>query len=132
MCYLLDIFPTLGHLANVSPRRERRPQPCPDSGWSPTKSVYGSIFTAYTDVQRAVRNDRRKLIVYPEINTSQLFDLARDPGELHDLANDPQHAREHSRLYDLLRDWQKKLGDSQPLSSPSPRPKDFDFSAVEP
>ncbi len=132
LCYLLDIFPTRGDLANV-------PGPDASEGRSlgpilagRQKSVYESIFTAYTDVQRAVRNERWKLIVYRQINTSQLFDLASDPGELHDLANDPKHARERDLLNDLLCGWQKRLGDSQPLSSPSPRPKDFDFSAVEP
>ena len=44
-----------------------------------------SIFTAYTDVQRAVRDDRWKLIVYPKVHKTQLFDLRDDPGEMHDL-----------------------------------------------
>jgi arylsulfatase A-like enzyme len=93
--------------------------------------VYGSTFTAYTDVQRAVRDERWKLIVYPKINVSQLFDLENDPAELHDLADDPQHANERKRLSTLLRDWQKQLGDSQPLTSESPRPKEFVFSTFE-
>jgi hypothetical protein len=52
--------------------------------------------------------------------------------EMHDHANDSKHAGEQNRLTSLFRDWQKQLGDTQPLSSSSPRPKDFDFSAVEP
>jgi arylsulfatase A-like enzyme len=132
LCYLLDIFPTLGDLIGVAgPGGSEGRSLAPILAGS-QQSVYGSIFTAYADVQRAVRDERWKLILYPKINTSQLFDLENDPGEMHDLANGPKHAGERIRLTALLREWQKQLGDSQPLSSDSPRPKEFDFSAVEP
>ena len=55
-----------------------------------------------------------KLIVYPEVHETQLFDLRTDPGEMHDLAEDPNHARERKRLIKLLRDWQERLNDPQP------------------
>ena len=45
--------------------------------------------SAYRDVQRAVRDDRWKLIRYPRIGLTQLFDLASDPDERHDLAAEP-------------------------------------------
>lgn len=34
---------------------------------------------AYQAVQRAIRDDRWKLIRYPEVNVTQLFDLEADP-----------------------------------------------------
>jgi arylsulfatase A-like enzyme len=116
LCYLLDIYPTLGGLAGV-------PGPEGSEGQSLVPIIAGrqrtqreSIFTAYTGVQRAVRDERWKLIVYPKINKTQLFDLEADPGELHDLADDPIHAAERTRLTELLRDWQVRLGDPQPLA----------------
>jgi arylsulfatase A-like enzyme len=132
LCYLLDIFPTLGELSGVAGPEGNEGRNLAPILSGRQNTVYSSIFTAYTDVQRAVRDERWKLIVYPMINNSQLFDLENDPGEMHDLSNDPKHVSERNRLTTLLRDWQKRLGDSQPLSSQSPRPKDFDFSAVEP
>lgn len=131
MCYLLDIFPTLGALAKVE-------MPAGSEGRSLEPIFAGSaekhrdvIFTAYTKVQRAVRDDRWKLIVYPQVNKTQLFDLRADPNEIHDLAADPQHADELKRLTALLLAEQKGAADDQALSSDSPQPLDFDFSKVK-
>jgi len=131
MCYLLDIFPTLGELVNVK-------GPEGSDGQSLVPAIMGrsathrpAIFTAYRAVQRAVRDDRWKLIVYPQINKSQLFDLLADPIEMHDLAADPAHAAELKRMTALLKDLQDKAGDTQELSTGNPQPTDFDFSTVK-
>jgi arylsulfatase A-like enzyme len=127
LCYLLDIFPTLGDLAGV-------PAPEGSEGLSLAPVLGGkrrtgrdSIFTAYCDVQRAVRDEDWKLIVYPKVNKTQLFNLRDDPDELHDLADDPGRAGEILRLTGLLRRWQEQLGDDQPLSSSKPLPLEFQF-----
>jgi arylsulfatase A-like enzyme len=131
-CYLLDVFPTLGELAGVSaPEGSEGHSLVPVlSGRRP--SVRDSIFTAYSRVQRAVRDDRWKLIVYPAINKTQIFDLKSDPAELHDLAGDPSHQAELKRMTALLTSWQQQLGDRQPLRSEHPQPEAFDFSKVPP
>jgi arylsulfatase A-like enzyme len=125
--YLLDVFPTLGELARV-------PAPEGSEGLSLVPvldgrrgSIRESIFTAYGRVQRAVRDDRWKLLIYPKINKTQLFDLRSDPAELHDLANDPAEAGEVGRLTGLLREWQRRLDDSLPLSSANPSRPEFTF-----
>lgn len=125
MSYLLDIFPTLGDLAGV-------PAPEGSEGRSLAPILSGnqrigrdSIFTAYGRVQRAVRDDRWKLIVYPQINKTQLFDLANDPAERDDLANAPARIGEIRRLTRLLREWQERLDDQEPLSSSRPLPLEF-------
>src|ERR1043166_1963523 len=130
LCYLLDIFPTLGELAGVTP-------PDGSEGKSLVPILAGgasrardSIFSAYRQVQRAVRDDRWKLIVYPQINQTQLFDLKRDPIEMHDLSGDPGHDAEQRRLLNLLQHWQKELGDQQSLRSEQPLPLAFDFSKI--
>jgi arylsulfatase A-like enzyme len=132
LCYLLDIFPTLGELAGV-------PAPEGSEGKSLAPILSGkqarirdSIFTAYQTVQRAVRDDRWKLIVYPQVNKVQLFDLQNDPAELKDLSTDPARAADMKRLTDLLKDWQKQVGDAQPLQADKPQPLEFDFSKVGP
>ena len=87
-----------------------------------------AILTAFAKVQRAVREDRWKLIGYPQINRTQLFDLRADPLEMRDLAADPQQAAEVQRMTALLRREQELAGDTQPLNSATPQPAEFDFS----
>ncbi len=131
LCYLLDIFPTLGDLAGVAP-------PDGSEGKSLTPVLRGSatkvresIFTAYTKVQRAVRDERWKILVYPRINKTQLFDLESDPSEMKDLAADPAHEPEVRRLTDLLKESQRAAGDTLPLATEKPDPLEFDFSKAK-
>jgi arylsulfatase A-like enzyme len=131
LCYLLDIFPTLGELAKVQ-------GPDGSEGRSLIPVMKGeakgrdSIFLAYRQFQRAVREDRWKIIVYPHINKTQLFDLQNDPHEIKDLAGDATHAKTIERLTDKLKELQHQLGDKQPLRSEKPMPLEFDFSKVPP
>ncbi len=129
--YLYDLFPTLGAMTGV---------PAPDGSeglnlaplWQgKAEKVRDSIFLAYMKVQRAVRDERWKLMVYPHVNKTQLFDLQADPQELKDLAGEPARAAEVQRLTRLLQDWQSKLGDTQPLTTAKPLPLEFDFSRVK-
>jgi arylsulfatase A-like enzyme/predicted amidohydrolase len=127
LCYLLDIFPTLGDLAGV-----RGPEGSEGKSLAPVlagkkRAIRASIFTAYRNVQRAVRDDRWKLLVYPQVNKVQLFDLGHDPAERRDLSADPAHEVEVKRLLALLRERQKQFGDTQPLRTDRPQPLEFDF-----
>lgn len=132
LCYLLDIFPTLGDLAGVKePRGSEGRSLAPVLAGRKTK-IRDDLFFAYAKVQRAIRDDRWKLIVYPQVNKVQLFDLREDPGERKDLAGDKAHAAQVKRLTALLRERQEKFGDTQPLSSEHPQPLAFDFSKVGP
>jgi arylsulfatase A-like enzyme len=112
LCYLLDIFPTVGDLAKV-------PAPPGSEGVSLVPVLAGkqpslrtTIFTAYRDVQRAVRDDRWKLILYPRTGRVQLFDLQDDPAECKDLSAVPAHAAVRDRLLRLLLDSQRQVGDT--------------------
>src|SRR5205085_844937 len=70
---------------------------------------------------RAVRQDKWKIVLsYPE-NRWRLFDIEKDRTELHDLsAQNPEKVRELDRLYDA---WAKKVqvGDWATLSVNSPK-----------
>ena len=88
--------------------------------------VRDAVFTAYRNVQRAVRDDRWKLIRYPQINRSQLFDLAEDPDELRDLAPDAAHGGRLKEMTALLEAEQKRWGDAQALSVEKPAPSRFE------
>ncbi|MFQ3591904.1 MAG: sulfatase-like hydrolase/transferase [Gemmataceae bacterium] len=115
LVYLHDLMPTL--LAQVGaqqvPHLDGRDL-SPILAGKATK-VRDSLFLAYCEVQRAVRDERWKLIRYPKIDRTQLFDLKNDPHETKDVHAD--HPEQVKRLEALLRTWQKDLGDSVPLSA---------------
>jgi arylsulfatase A-like enzyme len=73
-------------------------------------------------VQRSLRDDRWKLIRYPQVNQSQLFDLQNDPHELNNLAGQPAHAAKVAELKARLAATQQELGDPCALTSANPAP----------
>ncbi len=129
LTYLLDLFPTLCAAADA-------PRPDAIAGfdlapvWAGRKNaVRDSVFLPYTTQMRAVRDARWKLIVYPQINHQELFDLKKDPDELYDRSG--QEPGEVERLTGLLRDWQERTGDKQSLSVANPKPKTPRFDDFE-
>ena len=62
---------------------------------------------------------KTKLTQYGKRSTSaylhrprfELYDLDADPDELHNLADDPQHAKRFVELQDKLKAWQKQTRD---------------------
>jgi len=126
--YLFDIYPTLCELAGIAP-------PSTLEGRSLAPILRGqrgkgrdAIFLGYRDLQRAVRQGRWKLIVYPKINRQQLFDLQRDPAEIHDLSAQPEHATRIRELRTLMAQQQKQWGDQAALESAQPAPAEVDLS----
>ena len=111
--YLYDLFPTLCELTGT-------PVPSSVEGLSLSPVIHGrqakvrdSMFTAYRTFQRAVKDDRYKLIRY-HVNgkkTTQLFDLKSDPLEKKNLANEPSQAGPVETLNGLLKDWMRKTDD---------------------
>ncbi len=121
LAYLIDLLPTVCGLTRVK-------IPADLDGADLTRLIEGkerrsatTLFTAYRDVQRAVRDERYKLIVYPQINRVQLFDLQEDPDELKDLSNDAALKPTLERLRGQLKNLQERYGDAQPLSVAMPK-----------
>lgn len=120
LVYLMDIFPTVCDLCGA-----KTPAGLDGNSLAPIlagkrTTVRDTLFLAYRDVQRVVRDDRWKLIRYPKINRSQLFDLKADPHETKDVAADPANAKRIETMTGMMREWQKKLGDAAPLSVAKP------------
>ena len=76
-------------------------------------------------MQRAWRDDRWKLIRYPQVDVTQLFDLKNDPHETKDLAGDPAHAARVTDLIGQLKQAQLRFGDDLPLSVATPKPREW-------
>jgi arylsulfatase A-like enzyme len=121
--YLFDIFPTLGELVGVAAPEGNEGRSLVPFLRGTNAPVRPAIFTAFMDVQRAVREERWKVIIYPQINRTQLFDLQADPDELKDVA--AAHQAEVRRLTATLEQWQARLGDTLLLRSEKPRSEVF-------
>ena len=77
-----------------------------------TESSYSQIYGAYIDLQRMIRKDGYKLIVYPTIKKVLLFDLINDPEEIHNIAELEKHQLKVETLFDDLVQLQNQMGDT--------------------
>jgi arylsulfatase A-like enzyme len=119
--YLFDVFPTLCELVGA-------PAPAGVEGKSlagvlrgEREGVRDTVFLAYRDVQRAVRRGAWKLIRYPQVDKTQLFNLDNDPYEMNDLAGDARQAARVKELMGAMREQQELYGDRAPLTVENPR-----------
>ena len=129
--YLLDIYPTLCSITGIKAPADLDGEDL-SAIWKGTKDkVRDEVYLQYTSHQRSVREDRWKLIRYPQINHTQLFDLENDPSEMKNLAESADHKPHVDRLMSKLSDWQKAWGDKVPLTSKKPKPKAIDFSKAK-
>lgn len=125
MCYLFDVLPTLGSLCGVAGPKTSEGMEFTASLKNPAVAARPQLMFAYRNFQRAVRDDRWKLIVYPQINRTQLFDLRTDPQETVNLADKPDQAARVAALTALLEKEQKRNGDTAPLKVANPKPAEW-------
>ncbi|MFC2077081.1 sulfatase-like hydrolase/transferase [candidate division KSB1 bacterium] len=112
-CYLLDLFPTLCDLTgSKTPGTVEGLSLLPVIN-NPRHKIRETLFFAYMDFQRGVRDERYKLMEY-SVNgerTTQLFDLKSDPWEINNLSGNPDYAEQQMRLRTELLRRKDKLGD---------------------
>ena len=120
LCYLFDVLPTLGKLCQA-------PAPATSEGrefsalfGNPALPHRAQLFFGYRNVQRALSDGRWKLIRYPQIGRTQLFDLQQDPHEINDLAALPAYAPRVATMLTRLAEEQAAVGDLQPLTVAKP------------
>ncbi len=113
LVYLHDILPTVCELVGLS-----LPEGIDGKSLVPVirgqkQQVREFVFTAYRNLQRAVREPRWKLIKYHigGVKTTQLFDLETDPWETNNLADDPACAEHRKRLEARLEKARREAGD---------------------
>lgn len=120
LCFLYDVLPTIGKLCGI-------PKPINSDGIdfsstlnNPRQPIRPHLYLGYKEVQRAVINEGWKLIRYPRVDKTQLFDLQNDPGEITNLADTPEHASKLRELMQLMETDQKRYGDKAPLKVTNP------------
>jgi len=122
LVYLFDVYPTVMDLAGLHVPSKLEGKSLKPVIQGKKERVRESLYCAYKDVQRSIRDDRWKLIRYPKIGRTQLFDLAADPYETKDLAGDPVNTGRVREMMNRLAEAQKQYGDPAPLSVPDPAP----------
>ncbi len=122
LVYLMDLFPTFCDFAEAKVPmgvEGRSLRPIIEGRQTKVRDV---LYTGYRDCQRAIRDDRWKLIRYPLVDRTQLFDLAADPRELRNLASKPKYAAKISELTALLQKEMQRYDDAAPLTVAKPKP----------
>ncbi len=122
MCYLFDVLPTLGKLCGVPNQKPSEAREFSATLRDPSRPSRSELVFAYRHFQRAIRDDRWKLIRYPQINKTQLFDLADDPFETSDLAGKPASSAKVNELLSRLEGALRQYGDKCALTVPNPKP----------
>ncbi len=113
LCYIHDLYPSLCGLVGVPVPASVKTRSLVPALRDSQKSTRDTLFFAYKDIQRGVRDERYKLIEYAvkENRHTQLFDLQADPCELNNLGDDPDYAPHLRRLRGRLLQWKDRLGD---------------------
>jgi len=122
MCYLFDVLPTLGKLCGVPPPYTSEGVEFSRTLRDPSRPARRQLIFAYRNVQRALRDDRWKLIRYPVVDKTQLFDLQTDPLEVHNLADEPDQAARVRALTIRLENEMRHDGDTARLRVVNPQP----------
>jgi len=118
--YLQDAMATTLDLAKIA-----KPQHVQFNSVMPliegTKKVqYAPIYGQYTHTQRMIQDGDFKLIVYPTIKVSRLYNTAKDPLEMKDLAKNPEYAAKIQELTVKLKKLMKDMDDDMDLDNPKP------------
>lgn len=131
LTYLLDIYPTICGLTNTESLADPVAEDLQPIWSGRQQKVRDTLFLSFQRDMRAVRDDRWKLIRYPRIDHTQLFDLEQDPEELHNLAQERLQAERVEHMLSLIEAWQKDLGDKQDLFVDEPLSKEIDLTGRE-
>ena len=114
MVYQHSMFATTCELAGVPVPKTVEFPSLVDLLRGEEREKHDAVFSFYRNFQRSVRTKDHKLIVYPQAHVTQLFDLNKDPWEMHNLAEKRQHDALKRSLVDRLHLFQRELEDDLP------------------
>jgi len=129
LAYLHDIFPTVADFGSGKITAKIDGKSLRQIAYGKQDKVRQFATLAYQDSQRSIRDQRWKLMVFPQINRYQLFDLKNDPDEMIDLA--AKHPEQVTRLMAMLRQQLDSTGDKQTLTVAKPKPAKFAIPKVK-
>jgi len=104
-CYLRDLFPTACEFVGITIPESVEARSLMPALRDARQSIHPNLVSYFTDTQRAIREGPWKLVLYLKANQTQLFDLANDPDEIHDLSAIPEKAARIADLRGKLTTW---------------------------
>lgn len=110
--YIQDIMPTTLELAGITPPDYIEFRSLLPLMAGRTSRQYDAVYGGYMDLQRMVRKDEWKLIHYPKIGKTLLFNLNDDPGEMIDRSRDPGAGIVLADLAAAMTRLQRQTGDT--------------------
>ncbi len=118
LCQMMDLGPTILDLAEVPvPETMEATSLLPaleGDAWSGRDYVFAEHgrdgILRETEFMTMVRSRDWKLVHFLNAAEGQLFDLANDPGEIHNLWDDAAAAEKKHELLDVLREWRIRSG----------------------
>ena len=125
LCYLFDVLPTLGKVCGVAAPKTSEGREFSALFAAPAAAHRPQLLFGYRNIQRALSDGRWKLIRYPQVDRTQLFDLQADPFEITDLSAKPEHADRVTAMLARLAEEQKAVADPLPLVVAKPQPADW-------
>ena len=117
MCYLFDVMPTLGKLCGVAAPKDSQGREFSEVLKDPSQPARPFLMFGYKTIQKALNDGRWKLIRYPHVDRTQLFDLQSDPYETKDLSALPEHVERIKAMLTKLGTEMKADGDNDPLTA---------------
>ena len=110
--YLLDIYPTLCELLGLEIPETVEGKSFLGSFYDKEEQTRETLYFAYTDLIRSVKNKRYKLIQYrSDVGKTQLFDLVNDPLEMINLYDDNEYHAVVSQLRAEIVRYRDELGE---------------------
>ena len=111
LCYLFDLMASVGDAAGVPPPAKNEGQSLLPVLRGECPVIRENLLLAYRNSQRAWVGPEWKLIEYPTANKTQLFNVARDPDEIVNVADQPNEAGRVNRLKAERALQQQQAGD---------------------
>ncbi len=114
LCSLMDVGPTILELAGVDTSQmvmeaESLGPALRGESWQGREVVFAEHgrdgILQETEFMTMVRTIEWKLVHFLGESFGQLFDLANDPGETHNMWDNPDHVDQKRELLDTLREW---------------------------
>lgn len=115
--YLFDIFPTICEISGIPVPESVEGRSLVPVITGQKESLRNTLFFAYRNIQRAIRDERYKVIEYfvgangKGTRKTQLFDLVSDPWEMRDLAMDSKYSEQLGHLRKEMARWIREVGD---------------------
>lgn len=131
MCYLFDVLPTLGKRCSIAAPNKSDGIDLSATLADPTQPARDHLMFGYKNVQRAYTDGHWKLLRFPEVNRSLLFELQTDPSEINNLAAKPEHAARVAEMLALLQKDMIASGDSARLEIEKPKSAEWTGSNVK-